>query len=84
MTNNTFAIIEADYPHEVILRFIGSTPVSGDGQVGTEVPNPYVPPRGRITAFKNDDRPFTTPSFWGSRKLFSLWDGKPVRFNYCD
>jgi restriction system protein len=84
-TWNTFAVIEADYPHEVILRTIGARTVEDDGygQRGTEAadfsaaPSRFDPPR--FLAFKTDGG-----YFWGDRKLFGLWDGTPQRFDYCD
>lgn len=87
-TWNTFAVIEADYPYEVILRPIGSKVVAHDGygQRGTEVADIAASPgrsdRGRILAFKNDGD--GRPYYWGDRKLFTLWDGTPRRFDYCD
>jgi hypothetical protein len=85
-TWNTFAVIEADYPHEVILRPIGHRDISGDSQSGTQVPDEKMlarlePPR--ILAFKTQSE-FGRASFWGDRRLFTLWDGMPRRFNYCD
>jgi hypothetical protein len=83
---NRFCVIEADFPHEVILRSIGSRPVSGDGQVGEEVADPnkdgssFV--ESRFVAFKKLGPGETT--FWGDRNLFALWDGKPRHFNYMD
>lgn len=88
MTWNTFAVIEADYPYEVILRPIGGKVVSHDGygQRGMEIPDPSIAPSEfqppRILAFKNESH--GRPYFWGDRKLFALWDGMPQRFDYCD
>jgi hypothetical protein len=36
-TKNFFAMVEADFPHETILRPLGSEKVSGDGTAGSEV-----------------------------------------------
>jgi hypothetical protein len=42
-TNNFFAKIEADFPHEVVLRPIGEEIVSGDAMTGTEVASEFEP-----------------------------------------
>jgi hypothetical protein len=85
-TWNTFAVIEADYPHEVILRTIGHRDVSGDGHYGTQVPDDNAPSRmepPRILAFKTQSE-LVGVSFWGDRKLFVLWDGTPRHFDLRD
>lgn len=85
-TWNTFAVIEADYPHEVVLRPVGQREVSGDGQRGYQVPDETAAPLlepPRILAFKSE-RIGSGPTFWADRKLFSLWDGSPQRFDHCD
>ncbi len=73
ITANTFAIVEADFPSEVVLRVIGSEKVSGDGQRGTEIPseNARVFWRGdpRFVAFKNA-REGGGIYFWDGRSLF--------------
>jgi hypothetical protein len=88
---NDFAVMEADFPHEVILRRIGSRDVSGDLQVGTEVPDPSKSLQStefkdaRFVAFKR--APSETRkqvSLWGNRQLWSLWDGTPQHYNYMD
>jgi hypothetical protein len=88
-TNNYFAIVEADFPHEVILRRIGNEIVSGDIQVGTEVPLD----RGaissllrspRFVAFKGKSKFSAEEYFWGDRQLFGIWDGTPQDFNMMD
>lgn len=83
---NSFAVIEADYPHEVILRSIGHRDVSGDGQRGTQVPDE----RGRLfqldpkrfVAFRNEIH--GSDGFWGNGRLYALWDGTPQDFDSCD
>jgi len=86
ITRNHFAVIEADYPYEVILRPIGSERVSGDSQQGTELPDLSRPAgsweRPYILASK--DKTGERQYFWGDRKLFSLWDGQPQWFDYMD
>lgn len=83
---NSFAVIEADYPHEVILRPIGQRNVSGDGQRGTQMPDVegrvigLDPPR--FVAYRSER--YGRESFWGSGKLYSLWDGTPQHFDSCD
>lgn len=88
MTINSFAVIEADFPHEVVLRPIGSREVSGDGHIGTEVAALDKPAIGHETtpfvAFKRAWEFRGGMTFWGNQKLYTLWDGKPVHFNYCD
>ena len=88
MTINSFAVVEADFPHEVVLRPIGSRKISGDSQVGTEVAAADLPGVGResvrFVAFKQFWEGKGDASFWGNQQLYSVWDGKPVDFNYCD
>ena len=79
-TNNFFAKIEADFPHEVVLRPIGEEAVSGDGQTGSEIASESKPAtwtkESRILAEK------TSPiAFKALRKHFSIWDGTPQYFN---
>ena len=78
--NNYFAMIEADFPKEVILRPIGSQQVSGDFTAGTEIPTESSPVHwtkdARLLAFKTSDR-----TFRAQRKQFELWDGKPQAFD---
>lgn len=77
---NYFAKVEADFPHEAILRPIGSEIVSGDGQIGSEVPSESAPVtwtrEARLLAFKKD-----RGSVWADRKSFEKWDGKPQPFH---
>lgn len=84
---NSFCLIEADFPHEAILRPIGARKVSGDGQRGTEVPNIGDPVQlletERFLAFK-ERRADGRYTFWGNRKLFSLWSGAPESFDLLD
>lgn len=83
---NSFAVIEADFPHEVILRPIGHRDVSGDGQQGTQVPDEngqlfQLDPM-RFVAFRSDG--YGRECFWGNGKLYTLWDGRPQHFDLCD
>ena len=84
---NSFCLIEADFPHEVILRPIGARKVSGDGQRGTEMPDIGGPVHlletERFLAFK-ERRADGRYTFWGNRKLFSLWSGGPEPFDLVD
>ena len=84
---NQFAVVEADYPHEVILRPIGSQVTAGDWQRGWEIPDSSAPPapydRPRILAFRSKSE-FGPTYFWGDRKLFGVWDGTPQMFDLCD
>lgn len=79
-TSNFFAKIEADFPHEVILRPIGRVDVSGDGQTGSQMPSESArvtwTREARLLASKRD-----TGSFWADRMWFSIWDGTPQHFN---
>jgi hypothetical protein len=83
ITANRFCLVEADFPREAILRSVGSRVVSGDLQVGEEVPDPeaevssFIEPR--FVAFKSLQN--GEVSFWGDRNLFMLWDGNPRHFN---
>ena len=78
-TMNFFAVIEADFQHEVILRSIGKEAVSGDGQIGSEIPAEKKPAGYgetlRMLGKKSHD------GFWASRRLYHLWDGTPQHFN---
>ena len=78
-TNNSFARIEADFQHEVILRSIGKKMVSGDGQMGFEVPA-----EGEALSFRQPVRMLGRKNhggFWADRMLYQLWDGRPQHFN---
>jgi Restriction endonuclease len=83
MVINYFARIVADFPYEVVLESIESEETSGDGQRGTVIASVNSAPGLRFTAFKNswDDE---TVHFWGGGRLYSLWDGTPQHFDYCD
>lgn len=88
MTINDFAVIETDYRHEALLRPIGSRQISGDGQTGQEVPDSAATATWtklmRVTAFKQPSARPGGVSFEAERRTFSLWDGEPQWFNYCD
>jgi hypothetical protein len=88
ITENYFAIIEFDFQHEVILRPIGREIVSGDFQVGCEMPKEGAPfwwtEASRLVAFKSRSEFSGREYFWGNRKLFSPWDGTPQSFNSMD
>jgi restriction system protein len=77
---NYFAIVEADFPHEAILRPVGSESVSGDEQMGTEVPSQSArvvwTQEARLLGFKKD-----RGGIWADRKLFEPWDGTPQPFH---
>ncbi len=77
---NYFAILEVDFPHEAILRPIGTKAVSGDGQAGTEVPFESArvtwTQEARLLGFKKE-----RGSIWADRKSFEKWDGKPQPFH---
>lgn len=77
---NYFAILEADFPHEAILRPIGTRAVSGDAQAGTEVPSESArvtwTQEARLLGFKKE-----RGSIWADRKSFEKWDGKPQPFH---
>ena len=78
-TMNFFAVIEADFKHEVILRSIGSEAVSGDGQAGFEIPT-HTKPAGSIGALRMLGKK-SHDGFWAARRLYHLWDGTPQHFN---
>jgi hypothetical protein len=88
ITLNSFCIIEADFPQEVILRRIGSkiSDDDGYGQSGHEVAAEEIPYRARMfeqekfVAAKHSDG----ISFSGDRQYFRLWDGTPQHFNHVD
>lgn len=90
VTMNDFAIIDADFRHEVILRRMKSRKVSGDGQSGTEVPDgtiPFVPlahQAFRFAAFKERSESRNESVFRGEGRTFHFWDGKPVLFDLLD
>lgn len=88
MTINDFAVIEADLPHEALLRPIGSRQVSGDGQVGQEVPEQEAKATwtksARVVAFKEVSGRPGGVNFTAERRTFFLWDGEPQWYNYCD
>ncbi|MDH7797525.1 MULTISPECIES: restriction endonuclease [unclassified Beijerinckia] len=85
-SHNSFAVIEADYPHEAILRPIGHRDVSGDGQRGTQMPDengqlfPLDPIR--FVAYRSES--YGRENFWGNGMLYALWDGTPQYFDSCD
>jgi hypothetical protein len=87
-TENYFALVEFDFRHEVVLRPIGSKIVSGDEQVGSELPNDRAPViwthSARFVAVKSESEVSAKQSFWGDRKLFLPWDGTPQHFNKLD
>ncbi|HXJ39855.1 MAG TPA: restriction endonuclease [Bryobacteraceae bacterium] len=79
MTSNQFCVIEADFPHEVILRTIES---DGNDQCGTELPILNgIRESKRFVAYK---RTAGGISFRADKKSFSVWDGKPQYYNYVD
>jgi restriction system protein len=90
ITMNDFAVIEAEFRHEIILRRIGKRKVSGDGQCGTEMPDQITPfrpaPREllRFVAFKEHWESRNQAVFRGEGRVFHLWDGNPVRFDLLD
>jgi hypothetical protein len=88
MTINCFAVIEADFPHEAILRPIGAEAVSGDNQSGQEIPKDGAKVtwvrEARFTAFKERSKGSRNEYFRSEHGLFSLWNGQPCHFNYCD
>jgi len=84
--SNSFGVIEADFPHEAIIRRIGSTVVSGNRIIGTEVPDLSRitnDPAGRFVAFKQT-KPDGDVAFWGNRQLYSVWKGQPESFDWND
>ncbi|AHF94126.1 hypothetical protein OPIT5_06090 [Opitutaceae bacterium TAV5] len=88
MTTNDFAVVEADFPFEAILRPIGARQVTGDSQVGQEIPEITASARwtelARVTARKETSSCAGGIGFIAERKTFFLWDGQPLWFNYCD
>lgn len=86
MVLKCFCMVEADVPHEAVLRPIGARLSSGHVQRGYEVPDPEVRPywtkEQRILAFKKGAGDRVT--FWGDQKLFALWDGTPQFFDAMD
>jgi hypothetical protein len=85
---NCFCVIEADFLHEAILRPIGQQIVSGDWHVGHEIPliegKVHWTEEKRLVAFKTISEHSSRLMFWGDRKLFTLWDGEPQRFDHRD
>jgi restriction system protein len=89
MSSNAFAIIEADYPHEVVLKPIGQAIVQGDWQRGADIADLESEPkwtrRAHILASKRlKNRPSDRVDFWGDEKLFDIWDGQPMTFDHMD
>jgi hypothetical protein len=86
VTLNSFAVIEADFPHEVILRPIGHRDVSGDGQRGTQMPDEngqlFQLDPIRFVAYRSER--YGRENFWGNGKVYGLWDGTPQYFDVCD
>lgn len=83
---NHFCVVDADFPHESILRYISSTVVSDDGygQRGGEIADVESDHNGRrFVASKSIDENGNV-SFWGDRHLFFVWDGAPQHFDICD
>lgn len=78
-TRNFFAMVEADFPHETILRPLGSEMVSGDGTAGSEVASETArvlwTQEARLLALKEK------LGLWAERKYFKPWDGTPQYFN---
>jgi hypothetical protein len=66
-----------------VLESIASEETSGDGQRGTVIAKVTSPPGIRFTAFKRG-REDGEVHFWGGGHLYSLWDGTPQHFDYCD
>ena len=87
MILNSFCVIEADFAREAVLRPIGREIVSGDLQVGSEIPSMAASANhfcnDRFTAFKSQS-PEGEFRFWGNRRSYSLWDGIPVPFDTLD
>jgi Restriction endonuclease len=83
MVINDFAKIVADFPYEVVLETIGSEETSGDGQRGTVIAKVNDSPGLRFTAFKKSWENGAI-HFWGGGRSYSLWDGTPQDFDYCD
>lgn len=79
MTFNQFCVVEADFPHEVVLRTIGN---DGDDQCGTEGPVLVENQESkRFVAYKRAD---DSLAFRADKKSYSVWDGSPRRYNYVD
>lgn len=78
-TNNYFAMVEAEFPYEAILRPLGSEMVSGDGTSGSEMPSETArilwTQGARLLALKEP------LGLWAERKYFCPWDGKPQYFD---
>lgn len=82
---NYFCVIEADFAREVVLRPITTRSVSGDSQVGEEVPCPDKSSQNeKFVAFKKHSEYGGELTFWGDRHLFAIWDGKPRYYNWMD
>jgi hypothetical protein len=79
-TQNFFAMVEADFPHEAILRPLGSEMVSGDATAGTEMPSD----NGRVL-WAGEAAPLLALreklGLWAVRKTFVLWDETPQYSN---
>ena len=78
-TKNFFGMVEADFPHETILRPLGSEMVSGDGTAGNKVASETArilwTEEARLLALKEK------LGLWAERKYFKPWDGTPQYFN---
>lgn len=88
MSDNYFCVVEAEFPHEVILRPIGTRVIQGNLAKGVEVPvdgERYTwSSKHRFVAFKQGADASGNRQFWGERKLFSVWNGKPQGFDNYD
>jgi restriction system protein len=86
---NYFARVEADLPHEAILRPVGAETVSGDWMNGAEVPSESArvtwTKNARFLAFKRKSGGYWTDigQFYWECSAFHPWDGTPQWFN-CD
>jgi len=86
MCLNTFCIVEHEFPHEVVLRKVGSKIVQGSILSGYEVADLSRPSHEggeRFIAYKSVSGLQDLPSFWGDGKRFYEWDGTPQTL-LCD
>ncbi len=92
ITRNDFCLVVKETPTAALLLKLSQHRVSGDGQVGTEVPDLAFPGNLNSISVANNTFPARKKTsvhsgesyLWGNRELFTVWDGKPAYFNYLD
>jgi hypothetical protein len=85
-----FAIVLKETRNAALLMELPSVEFSGDGQMGTVVPDLSTESIKNLTAkhiirtTRSDSLVSGGVRYWGNHKLFHVWDGNPVYFNSAD